>query len=62
MMSYVMLFCRDYKSRLSCMSSCFSLYTPMSPHHNLARYCMQASCPAHQEPALHQVRDLPDIA
>ena len=40
------------------MSSCFSLYTPLSPHHNLARYCIQASCPARQEPALHQVRDL----
>jgi len=37
----------DYKSRLSCMSSCFSLYSPLAPHHNLARYCIQASCPDH---------------
>ena len=49
---------RDYMSRLSCMSSCFSLYTPLSPHHNLARYCMQASCPATQDPAMHQVSGL----
>jgi len=41
----------DYKSRLSCMSSCFSLYSPLAPHHNLARYCIQASCP---DPAQHQ--------
>ena len=48
----------DYKSRLSCMSSCFSLYSPLAPHHNLARYCIQASCPdpALQQQPMHQVR------
>ena len=50
----------DYKSRLSCMSSCFSLYSPLAPHHNLARYCIQASCPdpALQQQPMHQVRRL----
>lgn len=35
----------SYKPRFSCMSSCYSMYSPLSPHHNLARYCIQASCP-----------------
>ena len=39
----------DYKSRLSCVSSCFSVYSALAPHHNLARYCIQASCPADQQ-------------
>ena len=30
------------------MSSCFSVYSSLAPHHNLARYCIQASCPADQ--------------
>ena len=38
----------DYKSRLSCVSSCFSVSSSLAPHHNLARYCIQASCPADQ--------------
>ena len=45
----------DYKTRLSCMSSCFSLYSPLAPHHNLARYCIQASCPKNADNELHQV-------
>ena len=42
------------------MSSCFSLYSPLAPHHNLARYCIQASCPdpAQQQQPMHQVRRL----
>ena len=46
--------CSGHGDRLSCMSSCFSLYSPLAPHHNLARYCIQASCPA-GPPATPQV-------
>ena len=42
------------------MSSCFSVYSPLAPHHNLARYCIQASCPdpglQQQQQPMHQVR------
>ena len=46
----------SYKPRFSCMSSCYSMYSPLAPHHNLARYCIQASCPATMDKDMHQVR------
>jgi len=45
----------SYKPRFSCMSSCYSMYSPLAPHHNLARYCIQASCPATMDKDMHQL-------
>ena len=38
------------------MSSCYSMYSPLSPHHNLARYCIQASCPHTMDQDMFQVK------
>jgi len=34
----------EYKSRFLCMEGCYSSYSLVAPHHNIARYCMQAVC------------------
>ena len=34
----------EYKDRFLCMESCYASYSLVSPHHNIARYCMQAAC------------------
>ena len=47
---------RQYKARFLCMESCYTSYQAMSPHHNLARYCIKASCPEQREERIHQVR------
>ena len=47
---------RQYKARFMCMESCYNSYEAMSPHHNLARYCIKASCPEQKEESIHQVR------
>jgi hypothetical protein len=46
----------QYKSRFLCMETCYNSYEAMSPHHNLARYCIKASCPEQKEENIHQVR------
>ena len=32
---------RQYKPRFECMEQCYASYTALSPHHSLARYCIQ---------------------
>merc|ERR1712157_280380 len=32
---------REYKARFECMSVCYNLYNQLSPHHDLARFCMK---------------------
>jgi len=44
---------REYKPRFLCMERCYTSYQVMVPHHNLARYCIKASCPNNQD--IHQV-------
>ena len=34
---------RQYKPRFECMEQCYASYTALSPHHSLARYCIQVS-------------------
>ena len=34
----------EYKNRFLCMEGCYAAYALVSPHHNIARYCMQAAC------------------
>merc|ERR1719233_2170826 len=36
---------REYKARFLCMEKCYTSYQVMAPHHDLARYCIKASCP-----------------
>ena len=36
---------RQYKPRFECMEQCYSSYTALSPHHSLARYCIQVAAP-----------------
>jgi hypothetical protein len=46
----------EYKNRFLCMESCYAAYALVSPHHNIARYCMQAACDTRTSHAtLHQV-------
>jgi len=35
----------EYKPRFLCMETCYNSYNKIAPHHDLARYCLQASCP-----------------
>jgi hypothetical protein len=45
-----------YKNRFLCMESCYAAYALVSPHHNIARYCMQAACDTRSSPTImHQV-------
>merc|ERR1719320_1295195 len=37
------------------MEKCFSSYQVMAPHHDLARYCIKASCPHNHHADVHQV-------
>ena len=37
------------------MESCYTSYQAISPHHNLARYCVKAVCIEKGEENLHQV-------
>ena len=46
----------EYKNRFLCMESCYASYTLVSPHHNIARYCMQAACSKRQSQEEYQVR------
>merc|ERR1719264_2264532 len=46
---------RQYKPRFECMEQCYASYTALSPHHSLARYCIQASCPHPKAGQIHQV-------
>jgi len=47
-----------YKNRFLCMESCYAAYALVSPHHNIARYCMQAACDTRSSPTtMHQVQD-----
>ena len=45
---------RLYKPRFQCMETCYTSYQAISPHHNLARYCIKAACKELEE-GLHQV-------
>ena len=45
----------EYKSRFLCMESCYSAYNLVSPHHNIARYCMQAACRTESSPVNNNV-------
>jgi len=44
-----------YKPRFMCMEQCFNAYQALSPHHNLARYCIKASCSQEKLEKLYQV-------
>jgi len=44
-----------YKPRFLCMETCYNSYKALSPHHNLARYCIKASCPEQKDENIHQV-------
>jgi len=46
---------RQYKPRFECMEQCYTSYRALSPHHSLARYCIQASCPHQSAGQMHQV-------
>jgi hypothetical protein len=47
----------EYKNRFLCMESCYAAYALVSPHHNIARYCMQAACDTKSSTgSMHQVR------
>ena len=49
----------EYKNRFLCMESCYSAYSLVSPHHNIARYCMKAACnPTQTEQNSFQVRSI----
>ena len=46
----------EYNNRFQCMDGCYAAYALVSPHHNIARYCMQAACDTRSSPAnVHQV-------
>jgi len=45
----------EYKNRFQCMESCYTAYNKISPHHNIARYCLQAACRALSPDSGHQI-------
>lgn len=47
----------EYKNRFLCMEGCYAAYALVSPHHNIARYCMQAACDNKSSAnSMHQVQ------
>lgn len=45
----------EYKPRFMCMETCYNSYNKIAPHHDLARYCLQVSCPVSSEDKMSQL-------